>query len=110
MKVFYRNELVVKDITIANNFWTKLSGYMFRNTPHTPAILFETGGSMQTTFMKFNLDIIFLDSKNTIVKVLRNVKPWRFTSFYKGVKKVLELPEGTIPYELSEGEVLSFIE
>ncbi len=110
MNVFYKNKVLLKDISLANNFWSKLSGYMFRKAPHVSGILFFTSGSMQTTFMRFSLDIIFLNSEDRIVKVLRGVRPWRFTKSYKGTKTVLEVPVGVIPASLTEGEKISFLE
>lgn len=108
MNVSVGSKIVLKNIVIADSFWTKLCGYMFRRSPHVPGILFVTNGSMQTTFMNFNLDIIFLDANNKIIKILRNVKPWRFTKFYSGTKKVLEVPEGNISQIISEGDILNF--
>ncbi len=108
MNLIYNKKIILEDITLANNFWKRLSGYMFRKKPHVPGILFITSSSMQTTFMRFELDIIFLDKDNKIVKFLKNVKPWRFTIFYKNTSKVLEVPSGKIQEEIREGETLSF--
>lgn len=106
LSVSYKGNVVVKDVLLADSFWPKLTGYMFRRTPHVPGIMFEPCNSIQTTFMRFNLDLVFLSRENQVVKLFRNVKPWRMTLFYFRAKKTLELPTGLLPSELKEGDVL----
>lgn len=109
VSILYNNKVILKDVAVANDFWSRLTGYMFRKYPHKTGIIFIASGSMQTTFMRFNIDIIFLDKKNTVVKILKNVKPWRFTKFYSSVNRILEVPSGVLPPNLSEGDVLSIV-
>ena len=59
VNIQYHGKLIVADVTVANNFWTGLSGYMFRKSHYVPGILFESSGGIQTTFMNFGLDVIF---------------------------------------------------
>ncbi len=108
VNVAHNGNVFVKDVQIADNFWLKLTGYMFRPKPHVPGILFDTN-SIQTTFMSFDLDLVFLDKESRVVKVIRNIKPWRFTKFYFKAKKTLELPVGLLPADLKEGDVLEVI-
>lgn len=39
--ISYNGKIIVTDIALADNFWTRLSGYMFRTNPHVSGILFE---------------------------------------------------------------------
>ena len=105
----YNGKIVVVDMALANNFWLRFSGYMFRKAPHVPGILFEPAGAIQTTFMKFNLDVIFLSEKNEIKKIVRSMKPWRITWSVFGAKKVFELPVGALPSEVKQGDFIEFI-
>jgi uncharacterized membrane protein (UPF0127 family) len=109
VNIFLQGKLIASDISLADNFWTRLSGYMFRKIPHVPGILFEPTSAMQTTFMNFDLDLVFLTKDNRVVKVLRNVRPWRHTRFYFKARKALEMPTGVLPSELKEGDVLEII-
>jgi uncharacterized membrane protein (UPF0127 family) len=104
--ISYNGEVIGTEIALADNFWTRLSGYMFRKTPHISGILFEPAKAMQTTFMNFELDIVFLTKENQVVKVLRDVKPWRHTWFYLKAQKALEVPSGRIPQNLKVGDTL----
>lgn len=103
--VKFKNTMIIENALVADSFWPKLTGYMFRGKPHVPGILFKTN-SIQTTFMKFDLDLVFIDKQNRVVKIIRNIKPWRFTAFYFKAKWTLELPLGHVPAELSEGDTL----
>jgi uncharacterized protein len=51
--------------------------------------------AVHTFFMKFALDLIYLDRKRRVKAVARAVKPWRF-SMCLPAHSVLELPVGTI--------------
>lgn len=108
VNVSYNGQLFAKDIQLADSFWLKLSGYMFRSKPHVPGILFETN-SIQTTFMSFDLDLVFMNKNNQVVKIIRNIRPWRFTPFYFKAKWTLELPVGMLPPELKEGDQLEVV-
>ncbi len=109
MKVHIQHEgqIFVRDVALADTFWLRLSGYMFRPTPHVNGLLFEPASAMQTTFMWFSLDMVFLSADNRVVKILRGVKPWRHTWFYRNTAKVLEVPAGVVPASLNVGDTLT---
>ncbi|HXE64666.1 MAG TPA: DUF192 domain-containing protein [Bryobacteraceae bacterium] len=50
---------------------------------------------VHTFFMKFALDLVYIDKKNVVRKVVGNVRPWR-ASFCLMAHGVVELPVGTI--------------
>ena len=52
-------------------------------------------------FMKFALDIVYLDRKHRVKRVVRNLKPWRM-SMCLPAHSVLELPIGTIDRTATE--------
>jgi uncharacterized protein len=50
-------------------------------------------GSVHMFFMRFAIDVVFLDRSDTIVKVVPNLRPWR-VAFARRAKTALELPAG----------------
>jgi hypothetical protein len=46
-------------------------------------------------FMKFAIDVVFLDRKRRVVKVVPNLRPWRLAASWRG-HSTLELPVGVI--------------
>lgn len=106
LRIKYKGELISENIKVADNFISKLVGFMFSPEPKDDSgILFYTN-SIQTHFMRFNLDVVFMDKSNRVVKIIRNLKPWRITWFYFKANRTLELPAGKLPASLQEGDVL----
>ena len=61
---------------------------------------------MHTHFMRFPIDVLFLDSEGRIVSVAPALRPWRFASA-KNAASVLELAGGECErLGLAEGDVL----
>lgn len=81
------NELKIKE---ARTFKDKLLGFMFKK-PADYAILFEKCNSIHTCFMRFDLDVIFMDKNKNIIKEVKSLKPWRI-AFCKNAYYVLEIP------------------
>ncbi len=66
--------------------------------------------SIHSCFMRFPIDLIFLDSGKTVVD-LHNLKPWRFYSAKGSCAWVLEVNTGTIAEKAIEiGDVLEFLD
>jgi len=51
--------------------------------------------AVHTFFMKFAIDLIYLDRQHRVRGIVRELRPWRF-SMCLPAYSVLELPEGTI--------------
>ncbi len=51
--------------------------------------------SVHTFFMRFAIDLVYLDRKNQIKKVRSSVGPWRMSACF-AAHSVLELPAGTV--------------
>ncbi len=46
--------------------------------------------------MSYAIDAIFLDKQNTVIGLVKNLKPWRISPYFKNAFGCLELPAGTI--------------
>jgi len=51
--------------------------------------------SVHTFFMRFAIDLVYLDRKNRVRKVRSSLGPWRMSACFVA-RSVLELPAGTI--------------
>jgi uncharacterized membrane protein (UPF0127 family) len=49
--------------------------------------------AVHTFFMKFSIDLVYLDRKKRVTKVAHRVKPWRMSGSWRGYS-VVELPAG----------------
>ncbi len=64
--------------------------------------------AIHTFFMKFAIDVVYLDKTRRVRKTVRAVAPWRF-SLCLPAHSVLELPLGTIESTATEpGDQLEF--
>jgi hypothetical protein len=50
-------------------------------------------GSVHMFFMRFAIDVVFLDRSDTIVKIVPNLRPWRI-ALARRARTALELPAG----------------
>src|SRR5258706_9329062 len=66
------------------------SGLLFDNGRYTPFMW------MHMFFMRFAIDIVFLDRNGKVLKINRSLKPWRVSSIVVGARRALELPSGAV--------------
>jgi uncharacterized membrane protein (UPF0127 family) len=55
---------------------------------------FEPFMWMHMFFMRFAIDIVFIGRGDSVVKIDRQLKPWRVSSIVFGARRALELPVG----------------
>lgn len=106
IQIEYKGKVIASNVSVADNFLDRLAGYMFRMKPHRPGILFEPGKAIHTFFMFFPLDVVFMDGKYQVIKIYRNMKPWRHTWYHYTSRKTLEVPAGVFPADIKEGDIL----
>jgi hypothetical protein len=56
-------------------------------------LLISRTGSVHMFFMRFAIDVVFVDKALTIVKIVPNLRPWRIAMALRA-KSALELPAG----------------
>lgn len=94
-------------IQLANNFYLRLKGFMFDSkVEHKDGILFEGSTGIHTCFMRFRLDVLFLDKNFKVRKIYQGLKPWRMTRFDWKTYWILELPENSLGDFIQEGDFL----
>jgi hypothetical protein len=65
--------------------------------------------AVHTFWMRFPIDLVYLDSKNQIRKLVSGVPPWRLSACLRA-HSVLELPSGTIGTTRTQpGDTLEFL-
>ena len=91
------------DVKVADNLFTRMKGLLGRKElPVGEALWIKPCFSVHTFFMKFAIDVIFLNKTNRVIAAVRNLKPNRMTRLYPRSFSVLELPPGTIVASDSE--------
>jgi uncharacterized membrane protein (UPF0127 family) len=64
--------------TLADTMLARMRGLLGRkHLPGGEGILLRPCPSVQTFFMRFPIDVVFLDRDGVVLKVVENLKPWR---------------------------------
>lgn len=63
---------------------------------------------IHTFFMRFAIDVVFLDAGLKVVRVIEGLKPWRFSPWVFSARSVLELAGGTLQGRVRPGEEMEF--
>jgi uncharacterized membrane protein (UPF0127 family) len=96
-------------ITTAGNFWQRLRGLMFTaSLPDGDALLLRDCPSVHTCFMRYPLDVVYLNRQGSVVKLVAGLKPWRMSVGGQGAAHTLEMSVGGIRrYGLQVGDNLA---
>jgi len=79
---------------IADSPLTRMRGLLGRGSlAPDEGMLFRPAGSIHMFFMRFAIDAVFCDRELRVLKVARDLQPWR-TAAVKGAKVVVELASG----------------
>jgi uncharacterized membrane protein (UPF0127 family) len=90
-----RGTVVASGAEKAKTHWARLMGLMGRRSlPEGGALLITPCSSVQTFFMRFAIDVLFLDRDGQVVKVVPALKPYRVAFGGRGAHSALELPAG----------------
>lgn len=80
----------------AVTFKERLIGLLGRNSlPDNTGLKIHSCRQVHTFFMKFTIDVIFLDKNNKIIH-METLKPFRFSKYVWRAKSCVEFNEGTI--------------
>ncbi|MCX5789871.1 MAG: DUF192 domain-containing protein [Elusimicrobia bacterium] len=61
---------------------------------------------IHTFFMRFPIDVVFLDRRLKAVRVIENLKPWRVSPWVFAAHSVLELAGGALKGSVEPGDTL----
>lgn len=92
-----QNNLIADNIKVAENFFTRSIGLLSRKS------IFENEGliikpccSIHTFFMKFAIDVLFINKQNEVIALYENVKPYRILPIHLNSSYIVELAAGQI--------------
>ena len=92
-----RDTLLADRAFEARGFWPRLVGLLRRSSLEPgEALLLDPCTSVHTAFMRFAIDVVYVDRDGKVVKVSPNLKPFRASGVLRGGRSVVELPAGVI--------------
>lgn len=78
----------------AATFWQRLGGLLaLPRLTRGEALHLAPCGSVHTCFMPYAIDVIYLDAQGQVLKIVPELRPWRFSACL-GARSCLELLAG----------------
>ena len=85
------------DVELAESFFDRLRGLMLRkNLPEGRGLLLAPCNSVHMGFMRFSIDVVYLDKDFRVKKIVRKLRPWIGLSACFGAWAALEVASGEV--------------
>lgn len=103
-----RQRTLAESAKRADGFFARGKGLMFAPPlPEGGGLIIEPCSSIHMLFMRYALDIIFIDRQGKVLFMYEGIKPWRIGRLVRGARAAIELPTGSIERtETSVGDQL----
>ena len=86
--------VVCEHLLVAARPLRRMRGLLGRAAlPRDEGLLLRPAGSVHTFFMRFPIDVVFLDSEEVVVGIEPSLAPWK-TAGRRGARAVVELAAG----------------
>lgn len=104
-----RDRVLARSAVIADTPFARMKGLLGRDSlPEGEGMVIDPCNQIHTFFMRFPIDVLFVDNEGRIVRQLEALKPWRMSGMYFRARKVVELPAGVVSATMTrEGDLLS---
>ena len=92
-----QNTVLAENIFMADTFFKRIKGLLGKQE-FLPgeALIIEPCNSVHTFFMRFSIDLLFVDNHYRVIKVLPEFNPNRISCLYWKSRLVIELPRGIL--------------
>lgn len=96
MEIFAGRKRIASKVALCDNLFTQVMGLMFRSTPlgKGEAYFFTIGGPIHMAFVKFPIDVVWLDGSMKVVDVKRAVPGWNVYYPKERSSRILEMAAG----------------
>jgi uncharacterized membrane protein (UPF0127 family) len=103
--------VVCERCVVADKTHVRMRGLLGRDElPPGEGLLLTPAPSVHTCFVRFPIDVVFLDARMRVVSVAPEMGPWKFAG-RRGTRAVLELAAGEAELRgIREGVVLKLAE
>jgi uncharacterized protein len=102
-----RGREIASEVEKADDYQSRSRGLLGRTSMTSRQGLWIVPCPMiHTFFMKFAIDVVFLDRSLRAVRVIENLKPWRLSPWVFRAHSVLELAGGALKGTVAVGDQL----
>ena len=91
------NAILAHRVTIAMTPASRMTGLLKHSSlPEGDALVITGCQSIHMFFMKFAIDVVFVDGQNRVIGLCANIRPFHLSSIFWKSACAIELPAGTI--------------
>jgi uncharacterized membrane protein (UPF0127 family) len=91
------NKIIANTVYLADTPFKRMKGLLGRsNLKALEAMVIKPCNSIHTFFMRFAIDVLFVNKEDKVVKCIANMPVFRLSPIYLSSRFVVELPAGTI--------------
>jgi uncharacterized membrane protein (UPF0127 family) len=91
------NQIIAQQYTRADSFFPRMVGLLNRSSLDEGEALIISGcNSIHMFFMRFAIDVLFVNRDDEVVGLIENIKPFRLSKIYWRASYAIELPVGGI--------------
>jgi len=103
--------VIATDVEYAHSTWRRFLGLMGRRElPSGHGLFIKPCSSIHMFFMRFPLDVAFVDDDGRVVRAYHGIRPWRVSRVVRGAKAAIELPAGALAAAgVAAGSVLRMV-
>ena len=92
-----RRQTLVCAGEVADNHWTRMKGLLGRKgLAPGEGLLIVPSNSIHMLFMRFPIDVLYVDKSLQVIGLHHTLRPWRLGAFHLRSRFVVELPAGTL--------------
>lgn len=105
-----KNVMIANQAVIADTFLSRMIGLLkYKRLANNEALVITRCNSIHMFFMKFPIDVIFINRSNKVVGLVENIKPNRMSKIFWDASSAIELPIGAIAVSKTEiGDNITF--
>lgn len=90
-----KKNIIVENLFLADSFWSRMKGLMGKkDLPEDEGLLLVPCNSVHSMFMRFPIDLLFLNRELRVIKIIDRFKPWKATPIIRDCYQVVELKAG----------------
>ena len=92
-----KNTILAEEVIVADTVFKRIKGLLGKKEfKKAQALILKPCNSIHTFFMRFPIDVLFVDKNHKVIKAATNLPPFRLTRIYFNAQFAVELPFDTI--------------
>jgi len=101
---------VLRKVEMADTFIARLKGLLGRESLEAGSgLLINPCNSIHCFFMKFPIDVAFVDKDQRVIRVIAGMKPFSTSPIVSGAKYVIEANTGEFNGKLEQGDIVEML-